>query len=503
MATTIVQRPVTIPRDVHKRVVQLFNNKHRRVAGKDVLPLPKDLGKPLALITSDAHGEVRRFLDAFEHLPLNQIPLHIDLGDKLDRGPEPEAMNFLLASLGVQRLIGNHDAMWLAAGLGIPRIAIEQIRWLMRYGEEEFLESAMGIELSPLEEYAGKYFADHRINCKSKRPMPMEAAATYLKIIAEAPYRFPEHQNTVLNDSDLRIRKALFHKDAYDELKPGERDTFDRLTAEATLNERDKEYFYRLMGGLRDLNEEGAAIVDHFVRAFRDNHAYLQLVLNMVGRGDIYGTLRMSQGAPADMLFTHAGVLINEEGHLAEYNGLTGRESFRAIEDDIRGALFAWEHHLLTGDRSFLDAMAPEIDMIGDLAWGANSPLFMRDMQTAARAVLTKASGTYAEPERAYYTKFVGSEDLAFVGHVCNEIGRSFGFDPRRLLIVHGHKPNKKGHFVTSSFDRDGIGHDLNIDAGLADAYGAHGGFLLIGTQNLYRFSADKHEFIKVSVTSS
>jgi hypothetical protein len=70
-------------------------------------------------------------------------------------------------------------------------------------------------------------------------------------------------------------------------------------------------------------------------------------------------------------------------------------------------------------------------------------------------------------------------------------------------LIVHGHKPNKKGHFVTSSFDRDGIGHDLNIDAGLADAYGAHGGFLLIGTQSLYRFSADKHEFIKISLTNS
>lgn len=497
----IVQRTVTVPKDVHKRVVQLFNLKHRRTANPKALPLPRDLGKPLVLVSTDAHGEVRRFLDAFEHLPMNQIPLHIDLGDKLDRGPEPEAMNFLLASLGVHRLLGNHDAMWLAAGLGIKRIAIEQIRWLMRYGEEKFLENTLEIDLSPLEEYAGKYFADHRVNCKSKREVPMEAAATYLKIIAEAPYRFPEHLNTTLNGSDLRIRKALFHKSAYEQLEAGEKDTFDRLTGEAPLDERDADYFYHMMGGLSDLTGEEAAIINHFVDAFRKNWAYFQLVKNMVGRGDVYATLRMSQGAPAEMLFTHAGILIDEEGHLAEYNGRTGREMLRDIEDDIRGALFGWEHYLVTADRSFLDTMSAEIDTIGDLAWGANSPLYMRDMQTAARALLPKASGLYEEPERAYYTKFVGTEDPAFVDHVCNEIGRSFGLEPRRLLIVHGHKPNKKGHFVASAFGRDGMGHDLNIDAGLADAYGAHGGFLLVGTQSLYRFAVDTHDFIKISLT--
>ncbi|MFC1521792.1 fructose-bisphosphatase class III [Elusimicrobiota bacterium] len=500
MAAITIQRPVTIPEDIHKRVIRLFKDKHKGVASKKVLPLPKDLGTPLALISSDAHGEVRRFLDAFELLPLHLIPRHIDLGDKLDRGPEPEAMNFLLAALGVHRLLGNHDAMWLAAGLGIPRVAIEQIRWLARYGEEDFLESAMGIDLSPLEKYAGKRFGDHRINCKSKRSVPMEAAATYLKIIAEAPYRFPEHKETRLSGSDLRIRKALFHKDAYFDLKPAEQDIFKRLTADALLEEKDKEYFYRLMGGLREFNDEEAAVMDHFVRAFQNNHAYLQLVLNMVGRGDIYTNLRTNHGTPVDILFTHAGVLIDEQGNLASYNGKTGRTMFRDLADDIRGALFAWEHYIHTTDKSFFDAMAPAIDMIGDLAWGANSPLYMRSMQTAARAVLSRATGTYDEIERAYHTKFVGSEDPAFVDHVCNEVGRSFGVDPLRLLIVHGHKPILKGHFDISAFDRTNRGHDLNIDAGMSDAYGAHGGFLLIGTENLYRFSADTHEFIKLNI---
>jgi fructose-1,6-bisphosphatase len=490
---TAEARALTIP----KRWRQRFINLHKGLRDeKKILKLPKGLGTPLALVATDAHGEVERYLTGLERLPVPRY--HVDLGDKLDRGPEPLAANQLLEITNppAKRLIGNHDAMWVGAGLGIERLAIELVRWLMRYNEQDFLVKEMGISLKPLEEFAAKYFANARGHYKAEISTAMEAAATYLKIISEAPYRFPSHVETTLNDSDLRIRKALFHEDAYVHLTVGERDTFKRLTGNAKLDEKDAEFFYRLMGGLRELGPEEHAVVKHFTRAFQDSHAYFQLIECMVGDPAIWTKYTMREGAPYDMLFTHAGIPITAEGRLKEYNGLKGKEAFNAIENDYKLAITAWRWFVETGDRVLLEADAAVIDRLGELPWGAESPLYLRQMQTAARAVLEKASGLYEEPEGAFFTHWVGSEDKQFVHRVCREISTSFGLQSRHLIIVHGHKPDKKhGKFMVSAG-----GHDLNIDAGTAENYGGRGGFLLIGSNGLYQFNLHNHQFSPVEV---
>jgi len=481
---------MTMPEKYRQRFIDL----HRGVR-TDPLPLPRSLGQPLALVATDEHGEVDRSLAGLERLPV--FPLNINLGDTLDRGPEPLAANHMLevANPPVHRLEGNHDAMWVGAGLGIPRLAIELVRWLMRYNEQDFLVNEMGIDLGPLQDFAGRNFAAARGHFKSQLSKPMEAAATYLKIIAEAPYRFPQHRETVLEQSDLRIRKALFHQTAIADLTAGEKDTFDRLTGKAKLDERDASYFYRLMGGLREFTGEEQVVIDYFADAFRRSHAYFQLIECMVGRGDIYTTLRMSEGAPFDMLLTHAGVPITEEGHLAEVYGKKGQEAFAAIENDIRMGIVAWRWLIETGDKALLEADAQVIDRLGELAWGADSPLYMREMQTAARAVLEEESGLYEEPEGPFFSKWSKSSDPEFIHRVCREIGSSFGLDPRRLLIVHGHKPSKKGNFVVKA-----AGHDLNIDAGTAESYGGNGAFLLVGTAGLIQFGLRDHSFSPVEL---
>ncbi|MBN2058611.1 MAG: fructose-bisphosphatase class III [Candidatus Saganbacteria bacterium] len=482
---------MTLKPEYKKRFIDL----HRRLRTAP-LTLPMGLGRPLALVSTDTHAEVERCLTGLERLPI--FDRHIDLGDKLDRGPEPLAATHMLEVTNppAHRLIGNHDAMWIGAGLGIPRLAIELVRWLMRYNEQNFLVNEMGINLNPLERYAETRFQDARGHYKAKLSTKMEAAATYLKIIAEAPYRFPEHRRTELNESERRVRDALFHHSAAMAFRGGERERFERLTGEDRLETEDELYFYRLMGGLREFTEEEQTVVDHFTRAFQESHAYFQLIECMVGRGDIYTTLRMSEGAPYDMLLTHAGIPITESGDLAVYNGFKGQEAFTALENDIRMAITAWRWFIETGDRALLEADADIIDRLGDLPWGAESPLYMRQMQTAARAVLNEASGLYEEPEGPFFTKWTSSTDPHFVHHVCREISSSFGLDSRRLVIVHGHKPEKKqGAFVVGAG-----GHDLNIDAGTAKSYGGHGAFLLVGTNGLYKFSLDNHNFSPVNL---
>jgi fructose-1,6-bisphosphatase III len=488
---TAEAKALTIPKQWRNRFIAL--HMRQRTNPK---PLPPDLGQKLALVATDAHGEVERYLSGLESLPV--FPLHIDLGDKLDRGPEPLAANQLLEITNPQarRLIGNHDAMWIGAGLGIQRLAIELVRWLMRYNEQDFLINEMGIDLSPLREYAEKNFQDARGHYKAKLSKPMEAAATYLKIIAEAFYRFPEMRDVELTESDLKVRWALFHSEGYHALSVGERDIFSRLTGEAKLSESDTEYFYSLMGGIRQFTSEEKVVVDHFADAFQRSHAYYQLIECMVGHPRVYSTMRMREGAPVDMLFTHAGIPVDKEGNLAKYNGRKGKEAFDAIENDYRVAMTAWRWAVETGDRVLLEKDAQVIDRLGDLPWGAESPLYLREMQTAARAVLEKASGLYAEPEGAFFTDWVGSTNSKFVHRVCRGIGSSFGLDPRRLLVVHGHKPNKvDGKFIVTAG-----GHDLNIDAGAAENYGGRGGFLLVGTNALFQYHLDAEKFTRVEL---
>ncbi|MBI5400374.1 fructose-bisphosphatase class III [Candidatus Saganbacteria bacterium] len=481
-------RALTVDQKWAKRFLDL----HLGIRGNPAI-LPRELGRFLALVTSDIHGAVEEALGGLLALP---VPLRqIDLGDKLDRGPEPLAANQMLELMGAQRLQGNHDAMWFGAGLGINRLAIELVRWLMRYNEQDFLTHQMGIALSPLEEFAARNFADARGDYKSKLSRPMEAAATYLKIIAEAPYRFPQHTDVVLNESDRRIRSALFHTNDLALLSPGERDIFNRLTGKAKLDERDTDYFYRLMGGLREFTEDEAQVVEYFKRAFMESHAYFQLIECMVGNREFYTTLRMAEGAPYDMLFTHAGVPITAEGELAEYNGAKGKEMFDALERDLNSAMTAWRWAIETGDRMFLEADTKVIDRLGELAWGEQSPLYMRAMQTAARAVLAIESGLFEEPKGPFFKKWVRSSDPRFVHAVCRAIGSSFGLDPRRLLIVHGHEPSEDGSFVVNAG-----GHDLNIDAGLAPNYGGNGAFLLVGTNGLQRYGLREDQFSRVEL---
>ncbi|MBI5700239.1 fructose-bisphosphatase class III [Candidatus Saganbacteria bacterium] len=229
---------------------------------------------------------------------------------------------------------------------------------------------------------------------KSKRYKCEEAAATYLKIIAEARVRFPEHQETVLNSSDIRIREALFIKDAIEALTPTERDVFGRITSGQELSDQDKDYFYYLMGGLKDLPDEEHAIVDHFAKEFKNNYAFYQFVKWMAGEGDLYLNYRVRHGYPCDVLALHATVPLTAEGELAEFDGKYGRDALLHLKDRIQLGLEAWRQLLEHDDSSLLQMHQDDIKILGLLPWDRRSPLYARQMQTAARAVLDEKTGT-------------------------------------------------------------------------------------------------------------
>lgn len=462
---------------------------------KGFITLPDYLGKPGMVLISDSHGETESYLTLYEALPA-AVRFGIDLGDKVDRGPNPLEMNYLLQTLRVKRTLGNHDAMWLAAGLGIKSLAIELVRWLMRYNEIDFLATDIGVNLQPLRVYAEKHFRDglHRIATKSQVSRKLEASATYLKIIAEARMRFPEHENTVLDESDLRIRKALFINAAADDLTPSEKDRFDHLMGGERLTGKYADYFYHLVGGLKTLNEEEQRIVDHFANEFRDNYSFYQFTRWMVAEGDLYLTFHRRQGYPCTVLATHALIPVDENGDLKELDGETGREALINTKERIQISLEAWRQYLEHDDMKLFELHADNIVRLGKLAWHVNSPLYGRQMQTAARAVLPESSGLWDEPEEPFFSHFEAEGNPEMVAHTRARIAKSFGFsDPDNYVIVRGHKPTKNGMFQILAG-----GTVINIDGGMAEKYGGKGGAIIFGSKGAAWLSYPSLEFTRV-----
>lgn len=498
-----------IPTRIRSRVVALTGPERVKSVS-----MPAYIGVPRLVVMSDTHGEIESVLNLYEALPFGLQ--HIDLGDKVDRGPDPLAMSHLLQTLQVKRTLGNHDAMWLGAGLGIKSLGIELVRWLMRYNEVEFLTAndQMGVDVNPLSNYADKYFQDssHRIDVKSKLSKKMEAAATYLKIIAEAETRFPEHKDTILTESDLRVRRALFFTDAIKDLDDTERDKFLALTADSVLSKENSKYFYRLMGGLKTFSDEEEKVVAALSEQFVNNYNFYKFVSWMVGKGDIYFTYRaVIPGSnlkyPCDIIATHALIPIDENGNLKQVYGEYGHGAFKKIKRSIEKGMEAWRHIVELNDRTMMEMHQSAISpIIADLPWGVNSPIYGRQMQTAARAVLNETSGLWKEAKEPFYTHFEGNNDKEMSARAKINIARSFKVDPDNFVIVHGHEPTynakKDDPNMPGMFKIFAGGIVINIDAGMAKNYGGKGGALVFGTEGAAWLSYPALEFGRVPLPS-
>ena len=94
--------------------------------------------------------------------------LHI-VGDIYDRGPYPHLiMDSLLNHHNVDIQWGNHDMLWIGAGIGNKACIANVIRICTRYNNNDILEEAYGINLLPLATFAMKYYGNDP--CKNFRP---------------------------------------------------------------------------------------------------------------------------------------------------------------------------------------------------------------------------------------------------------------------------------------------------------------------------------------------
>jgi fructose-1,6-bisphosphatase len=225
-------------------------------------------------------------------------------------------------------------------------------------------------------------------------------------------------------------------------------------------------------------------VIEHFTNEFLDNYEFYRFVRWMIGNGDLYSAFRTRQGYPVDILATHATIPITKNGELSEFLGKTGRAAMLDMKNRIQLGMEAWRQMLEHGDPSLMQMHKDDIHAISKLPWDRTSPLYAREMQTAARAVLKEVTGTWAEPKGPFYTHFEKAKDPELVARIRVNIANSFGFNkPERYVIVNGHEPTKNDKNPDGEFAVLAGGTVISIDAGMAKNYGGKGGALVFGTQ--------------------
>ncbi|MDO5088474.1 MAG: fructose-1,6-bisphosphatase [Leptotrichiaceae bacterium] len=367
--------------------------------------------------------------------------LHI-VGDIYDRGPAPHLiMDCLLEYHNVDIQWGNHDLLWIGAGMGNEACIANVVRICSRYNNNDILEEAYGINLLPLATFSMKYYGNDE--CRSFRTNDNSAerlvtqihkAITVIqfKIEGRCSERNPEFE---MKDREL-LKKIQYRKGT---VIIGEKEYPLNDTNFPTVNPDDP----------FELTEEEKEIMKKLKDSFM-NSEKLQRHLNfLLNKGSMY--LKYNSN-----LLYHGCIPMDKEGKLTEVKIkgklYKGKSYLDKIESIIREEFFNRENN--QRDKS-------NKDFIWYLWCNKNSPLFGKDIMKTFERYFIDSKKTHKENKNSYYT-FINDEK------VCKMILSEFGLDPDSSHIVNGHVPVKvkEGEVPVKA-----NGRLFMIDGGFSKAY--------------------------------
>ncbi len=367
--------------------------------------------------------------------------LHI-VGDIYDRGPYPHLiMDSLLNHHNVDIQWGNHDMLWIGAGIGNKACIANVIRICTRYNNNDILEEAYGINLLPLATFAMKYYGNDP--CKNFRPkegVDSDLIAQMHKAISIIQFKIEglfSERNPNLQMEDREILKEV---------------NFN----EGTVNIGGKEYMLNDRNfptvnpdnPLKLLPEE-EKIMEKLKSSFMNSERLQRHLSFLFSKGSMY--LKCNNN-----LLYHGCIPLTEEGKLLEINidgiNYKGKSYLDKIESVIRQAFF---------NRQDSEKDKRNCDFIWYLWCGKNSPMFGKDVMRTFERYFVDDKNIHKENKNPYYS-FLDNEDT------CIMILEEFGLNPNKSRIINGHVPVKvkKGESPVK-----GNGKLFVIDGGFSKAY--------------------------------
>ncbi len=361
--------------------------------------------------------------------------LHV-VGDIYDRGPAPHLiMDCLQEYHDVDIQWGNHDLLWIGAGIGNKACIANVIRICSRYNNHDILEEAYGINLLPLATFAMKHYG--KDPCKSFRPREgvdndliaqMHKAISIIQFKVEGIFaeRNPQFE---MEDKEL-LKNINYHKG-----------TVTIGGKEYQLNDT---YFPTVNpDNPLELTKEEATLLNKLKHSFMNSEKLQRHLKFLLNKGSMY--LKCNSN-----LLYHGCIPLNSEGELVEVNidgiNYKGKSYFDKIEAIIRESFFNWENN---------EKDKRNRDFLWYLWCGKNSPLFGKDVMRTFERYFIDDKKIHKENKNPYYT-FINKKET------CEMILREFGLNPETSHIINGHVPVKV---------KEGDGKLFMIDGGFSKAY--------------------------------
>ncbi|MDR2163377.1 MAG: fructose-1,6-bisphosphatase [Clostridiales Family XIII bacterium] len=375
--------------------------------------------------------------------------LHI-VGDIFDRGPRPDAiMDYLMAFHDTDFQWGNHDIVWLGAGVGNLACIANVVRLNISYNNYDMLEIGYGVNLRPLALFAAKEYADDpcgafRVKTLDENvytPVSEDLAAKMNKAIAVMQFKL--EGSLIKRHPEYRMEGRLL-LDKVDAAKGVLRlaDGREIPMKDSNLPTVDPADPFALSRGEQ-------SVMDALSESFLQNGKLQEHMRFIFEHGAMY---RIANG----MLLYHGCIPMTEGGaFLACALGeeiRSGKDWLDYLDDLVR--------------RSYMRSdMRPPSEQPGDIMWylwcGPLSPLFGKDRMATFERCFTDDKDARRETLSPYY-KNIESEKT------CKAILAEFGLDPMRGYIINGHVPVK---IQEGESPVKGGGRLFIIDGGIAKAY--------------------------------
>ena len=450
--------------------------------------------------------------------------LHV-VGDVFDRGPSPDKIMALLMdyhSLDIQW--GNHDILWMGAALGSEVCMATVLRNNINYFNCSMLESAYGISLRKLNDFAQKTYRSP-VKERSPQALAKKAQVQAMWQKQQAAGNIPASVFTPADYSGLSANEAEQHAIAHAAAAAAvAAATAEGAAASAgagavdaasgVANEVDQAHEYELMlQAYADDNREkmvkaitviGLKLQGQLIKRNPDLGMDDRLLLDKMdlkagtvkigGKEYALNTVDLPTVDPKDpfaltrdeawivaalkksfmesrelqrevaFLFSHGSIYKRFNGNLLYHGCVPMTDDGQLREINCHGQVLKGKAFLDYCEQVARHAFAyrdqHSLDFMYYLWCGFNSPLSGRVMKPFERYFIDDKS-THHEPRDPYYRHYY-SED------VCRMILEEFGLDPDKGHIINGHTPIKvrEGEKPVR-----GNGKLFVIDGGLCQAY--------------------------------
>ena len=342
--------------------------------------------------------------------------LHV-VGDIYDRGPAPHLiMDCLQEYHNVDIQWGNHDLLWIGAGIGNKACIANVIRICSRYNNHDILEEAYGINLLPLATFAMKYYGkDPCRNFRPKEGVDNDLIAQIHKAISIIQFKVEgifSERNPQFEMEDKELLKNIDYQKGTVTIGGKEYQLND--THFPTVNPDNP----------LELTKEEVVLLNKLKNSFMNSEKLQRHLKFLLNKGSMY--LKCNSN-----LLYHGCIPLDSEGELVEVkiDGISykGKSYLDKIEAIIRESFFNRENN---------EKDKRNRDFVWYLWCGKNSPLFGKDIMRTFERYFIDDKKIHKENKNPYYM-FINKKEK------CEMILREFGLNPESSHIINGHVPVK------------------------------------------------------------